>query len=547
MVTTFQIFVDLLRLLLSPGTFVFGLYELWISWLRTRSWWNAMFAIPLIAVLAFMLIHSSLIPWVGSDNQLETYWNLVESEMAANQLAPETSSPAVAEVRSGPGGKSFTLVHDEHVTPFAMLLLRRIFQISNSNDRAIYLVATALGQQGRAGQARQLMRRIAPLGARGFAGAHAWLAADQIQTKAVSNNKERNELLHDLEAARAWPNVTPALMNVYADLLERDGRVTEALAILGDLSSSDPMAKVRIAQIAKRNGREEEYLTVRQQLLDDNRQKFQQGTATDQDYVQLVSLLLVGEDDERAIRLATEGLSEYKEDPQLKRLLSDAYLLRFEKTKKVTEERYEVDLTLLDMALTADSTNPVLQEKIAELVALRRITNDKLVGHLREQIAAGRATAISHLLMGISNIRQSQFQQAIVHLEVAVSLSPNNPYILNNLALCLARHQPGQLARAKQLIETAIQVGGPDAERLDTYGEILASSGDSVAAIRALESSIAMQPNRPQTRKKLATEYLKLHMPDMAAAVLAWKPSPPMAQPNSSAATPTVSEATEPK
>ncbi len=67
---------------------------------------------------------------------------------------------------------------------------------------------------------------------------------------------------------------------------------------------------------------------------------------------------------------------------------------------------------------------------------------------------------------------------------MARGLSPNNPVILNNLALALARVRPEEILKARQLAEQALKVGGADAEVLDTYGEILSMMREYTVAIR---------------------------------------------------------------
>ncbi|HAC93028.1 MAG TPA: hypothetical protein DCF63_20715 [Planctomycetaceae bacterium] len=164
-----------------------------------------------------------------------------------------------------------------------------------------------------------------------------------------------------------------------------------------------------------------------------------------------------------------------------------------------------------------------------------------IVQRLKEHLATGTATGVSHLLLAIGHLRLGQLDQALIHLEVANRLTPNNPFIANNLALCIARLHPAELPRAKQLVEVALSVSPTDPEILDTYGEILSLGQDYVGAIRAFDNSLTVDPSRTSTRTKLALAYEKAGMTEMANSIRQFDHSKPD-QPEPD--TPTVEEPT---
>ncbi len=90
----------------------------------------------------------------------------------------------------------------------------------------------------------------------------------------------------------------------------------------------------------------------------------------------------------------------------------------------------------------------------------------------------------------------------------ALTLSPNDATILNNLAWLLAL-QSRSLQEAKQLIDRAIRIAGDEPRLLDTRGCVALASGQAAIALRDFESSLAIQPG-PVTAIHLAQARLAL-------------------------------------
>ncbi len=96
---------------------------------------------------------------------------------------PDQEDPDIDETKQKePESPELALTGDEALSPVASMLLLKILQLEISDVRATYLVGVVMSKQGRLGHARQIMRRVAPIGSIGFPPAHAWLAADRIQT-----------------------------------------------------------------------------------------------------------------------------------------------------------------------------------------------------------------------------------------------------------------------------------------------------------------------------------------------------------------------------
>ncbi len=93
--------------------------------------------------------------------------------------------------------------------------------------------------------------------------------------------------------------------------------------------------------------------------------------------------------------------------------------------------------------------------------------------------------------------------------------APNAPVVLNNLALALCRVSPENAQRSRELIDRALRISGPNAEILDTQGEIRMASGDYVGAVESFESAVGLDGKRIATRRRLMAAYEKAGMKDM--------------------------------
>lgn len=544
MTSTYQVFIDCLKLCASPSILAYGIYEAILSWFVSRRWRNLFFAIPLTVIASWLLGNFLFFEFYRRQQLPAEYWEIIQNSLSDYQESNHSEPSALAPgppADSQAAQTSNSLLKTEDIPPFAEALLRRMWRLERSNQRASFLLGTVLERRGQVDQARILMREIAPEASRGYLGAHAWLAADRLQKLGVHNPKDLSILLHDLSLGVQWPGSEPQLKSIYADLLVREQKVSQALDVLLSDSAQDPTLIIKAASLAKQHQRLDLLKSIQDKMSVIQSEKIDKGVGSELDYVGVISLTLLSENPIKAAQLAQAGLKSYPDSLSLRRILSDSYLAVYVQLRDSTEASQYEKLKWLDQALKSDPTNPLIQEHIAELVASGSLDNPVIVQRLKEHLATGTATGVSHLLLAIGHLRLGQLDQALIHLEVANRLTPNNPFIANNLALCIARLHPAELPRAKQLVEVALSVSPTDPEILDTYGEILSLGQDYVGAIRAFDNSLTVDPSRTSTRTKLALAYEKAGMTEMANSIRQFDHSKPD-QPEPD--TPTVEEPT---
>lgn len=93
-----------------------------------------------------------------------------------------------------------------------------------------------------------------------------------------------------------------------------------------------------------------------------------------------------------------------------------------------------------------------------------------------------------------------RFDAARPHYEKVVTLAPNSPLALNNLAWLLRDTNP---TLARDYAERAMAIA-PDANILDTLGEILIRTGDTGRAVTVLRQAASQQPDAPAVHYHLA-------------------------------------------
>jgi tetratricopeptide (TPR) repeat protein len=562
-----------LHVLIRPRLLVQGLIEYALAWFFTRSWFR-LFAVNL-PILVLLLAAAGLISYGASLSQstlAQRYLEWIELELpnAMRSIADDTdqdkSSPGVepaanedpsadteavrladsanasdqatqsdessqadgaAEAEQDSSGNSpekraTAKVKDgdaEEVTPYGELLLRRLLQLENSNSRAVYLVAIQLSGQGRLPQARQMMRRIAPENGNGFAPGHAWLAAMRIGLRESIRSPEELEVLeNDLAVATKWPGVMPALVAQYANLLESQGKVEQAIAILDEASRQEPSLKVMVATMAAKHGQQTKLDRVTAEAKEEIRRRMEASEESVADLIQLANLFLLEGEPDKAIQAAQRGLKIEPDNKVLRRLISESFRMKYVQTAKWSGDSASVNLGFLDAALKADPTNAAVGNEVARLLALGQTASPELTQALESQLASGQATAVTHILLANRYLVENKLKEAVPHLELALRQAPNNLLVMNNLALCLARTDEQAIPRALELSNVTVRAEPQNPVFHDTLGDIRALSGDRLGAIDSYEASIGLGEGRFATRKKLADLYRELGMSDMASA-----------------------------
>lgn len=482
-----------------------GVIEYALAWAYTRQW-SAFVGLAPVLLLVLALCGLTIYGWSIPKSTLVTRYakwsdgELIEDRAKLDSaLTPEASQ----------------LMEVEGVSKFGELLLNRLLQLEKSDTRTRYLAALQIANRGRRGQARQLMRQIAPERASGFAPAHAWLSIDRILQGPTRDNASKEILFNDLEVAVTWPGTGTRLREIFASMLEREGRIGDAIQILQATAEIDAGAWINVVEVANKHGRTLPAEEASQKAKAIFSKRITEQTATELDYINLARLCALEQNPDEAINQTLRGLKQFPESRNLRLVLSECYRVKFLTTLRETESGIQCNMEFLDEALKADPTNPAVSEEVAKLMARGGNVSTELKLAMEKQLADGKSTTMTHLMLATHWLKKNDFEAAIPHLQVANRKSPNAPVVLNNLALSLLRVSTGNVQTAKELIDRALKISGPHAELLDSQGEIRMAGGDYVGAVASFESAIELDGRRINTRKRLIEAYEKAGLKDL--------------------------------
>ncbi|GIW99424.1 MAG: hypothetical protein KatS3mg111_2757 [Pirellulaceae bacterium] len=494
----------LLDVLLNPSQLMQGSLEYLVVWSYTRPWSCLLWYAPVLLLFTVVTTIALVGANIDDDVLVARYAKWYEQRMAVGQSDASGAGEAVStgeESSSDPSRRQ----DDSQVVG---LLLRRILQMQEGRQSSMMLtIAMQLERQGRIGQARAMMRELAPRDRNGNPEAHAWLAFDRLKRIGVQSEEDRDLLLHDLSNAVKWDGCSAELLATYAGILEQMNRPQEALDFMQQAAVKDARFQISLANMAARHNRRDLVRAASTSARARLQSKVNSGDADAEDYAQLANLALLNGELDRAIELASGGLRTFGNDRSLRRLLSEALRLQFRTTADTSGGTLRVHLELLDAALKADPENASVTEELARIVAMGAQLPPAMVEELERRLTDGKATAVTHLILASKALRDGDLDQARPHLELALSQAPNNPVVLNNLAICVARSPDADLDRAVELIDRAVAILPNSAEVRDTRGEILMRRGELAEAIKEFERAIQIDPNRVITRRKLADAY----------------------------------------
>lgn len=413
--------------------------------------------------------------------------------------------------------ESTALFTEEPLPETTQLLLERVLQIDSSNQRAVYHTAAQLGRRNRLASARKRMRTIAGENDEGYPPAHAWLAADQVSRGQVRTASEREVLLNDLRVAAKWDRVSPLLIGVLADLLVRSNEPGEAITVLRDNADREPRFWLRLAELGKQFNRDDIYDQAKNRIEDTIGRRIQNDAPLANDYADFARFALVSGDTDKAIEYARRGLGNTDDKTVLRRVLSEGYRIKYRESSNSVSRDF--NLELLDAAMKADSTNPLVAEEVARLIVMGEQAPPELEEMLKAKLADGQANAVTHVLLANQKIQQEDWTAAQAHLEIALRIAPNSPVIMNNMAIVLSRKADAgaeDFAKAEALATRAIQIAGPNAEMYDTLGEARLANNKTAEAIQCFEAAIKLDDKRVITRRKLVNAYRTIGLDEMA-------------------------------
>ncbi|MGZ3685081.1 MAG: tetratricopeptide repeat protein [Bdellovibrionota bacterium] len=148
----------------------------------------------------------------------------------------------------------------------------------------------------------------------------------------------------------------------------------------------------------------------------------------------------------------------------------------------------------------------------------KRIDQAKLVLERGEKLFPHDENILYYL--GFTLDRLGQKDDALTKMEALLAVNPNNPNALNFVGYTLVE-KGGQMEQAKTYLERAMSLKPDDAFILDSYGWLLYRTGKRREAMKQLERAYATKPEEGVIAEHLADIYVSLNLPRKALEVYA--------------------------
>src|SRR5262249_46327690 len=128
---------------------------------------------------------------------------------------------------------------------------------------------------------------------------------------------------------------------------------------------------------------------------------------------------------------------------------------------------------------------------------------DRAIGRIK---SPGAADWLAYYDRGICYERSRQWGKAEADFKRALSLAPDQPFVLNYLGYSWA--DMGQnLAQARDMIEKAVQRRPNDGAIIDSLGWVMLRQGQVKEAVTTLERAVELEPQDPSINGHLGDAY----------------------------------------
>ncbi|MCY2976320.1 MAG: hypothetical protein NTW52_16820 [Planctomycetota bacterium] len=517
---------------LDPVALVSDVWDTLDMWRDTRHWIPVLKAIPAILITTAVITAVTWGNFTSSSTIVATYIEKAEEvapikEDGREKIKTDNKLNQGTSLRDGTTEVAVEkpaaeLAAEEskklEAAQFADLLFRRVLQVESKNKRARYYVANQMSMRGNRDQARSMMESMAPPDAKGYEPAHTWLAGDFLQKLSSGVALDRETLNHHLAIASDWAGTNPGLLAIYSQLLESEKRSREAIGMMQRAANRDPSHYLALASLFARYRQPIQAKEAVERAVQHYSASFGKKDEPDSDRIAVAEAYLQIQKLDDSVKVLQQGLMLRPDRPALRRALSNVYRIAYRMQLRRSESGIQANLNLLNAALAADPTNPLIGEEVALLQPMGVKPDDTLIQTLQKQLAAGNATAVTHVLLGNAYYGRKDLEKAQIHWELALGQDPNFVLAMNNLAMGLALKEKPNFDRAMELVDRALVISKDNPEVLDSKGEILALMSKHLEAIPFFENAISLGPYRMLTREKLARSYEAAGLPGQSQA-----------------------------
>ncbi|HJN09212.1 MAG TPA: tetratricopeptide repeat protein [Pirellulaceae bacterium] len=469
------------KLMALPFVMVGG----WQSWWHSRRWRRFLEGLPAILFAGLVLVPSMSSRFMNSNRLTDRY------KVAVNDA----------------------IARDDPVT--ADVYMRKLLRLEAMDPKIRYAMAYVAGHQGDVRRESRLLTELAS-SEHGHPRAHLWMAKQIAAGKTTWTDEETDKLVGHLQAAIHSPSPPAEAHVMLGQVYLRREDYPAALVHLEAALPQRPELHLTIGQV---------YL-----ILDDAQRAhgelqraarhFEQRVETDvNDVDAIVSWALacrLQEEVSEAQAILLQGLEHQPNDPRLRRFLASNYVDESDQLMQSPLQHFAQRLQLLEKALQYAPNYPPALSRLATFFALKGDLGEQARMKLKETLAAGKATATVHLILGTQSVAKGDMKAAALHFEQAHELNPKMPVLLNNFAWLLASQDEPELDRALELVNRALKIQPAEPRIRETRGQIYAKQGHWRKALSDLEFALPTMVGNRELHQTLATVYHNLGDAELA-------------------------------
>ncbi|MEZ6131847.1 MAG: tetratricopeptide repeat protein [Planctomycetaceae bacterium] len=396
----------------------------------------------------------------------------------------------------------------------ARLYYQRAVEMGISDPAVRFELAQAAEKSGDDAVKVAVMDSLAPETQPGFVPAHLWKAAVLLQgrTTPAAIELAMTHLNHVVTL-----NPTNAVANTFlGEIYFQTNRMELSRRHFLKVATLQPKHQMMLAKACGLTGDVSQAATWAERAMAHYREALLQDETDMDARLALSDACFFREDFQQAVDVLRRGLEIDPADSRLRSGLARVYVHLSDSIQQTSRAANQRKFELLSAALIADPNELSVFDRLTAHLSTDKDVSAEGTAMLLDNIAQGRAVAMSHLILGTIADRGSE--DARFHLERAYEELPTAGIIINNLAWSLAHAENPDLNRALELMNALIDRASenPDLRYLDTRGTIFLKLERWKEAIRDLEAGLPAHRNSSATHQALSEAYQQLGSGELA-------------------------------
>ncbi len=378
------------------------------------------------------------------------------------------------------------------------------------------LVQSLEGMRAEPNRVKYLITQIAPLDRPGYPEAQLWAAMRLLAAPNIDPKDLGDAELH-LKRAVDGAGISTGPRAALGQLYALTGRLSEAVPLLRDSLKERPELRIVLASVYRQQGLEQAAVEEAEFARSYYERKVQADLSDKQSRYQLALVNMFAKNHAEAHKVIREGLAREPDAAEFQALFADNCALWVEQLAKEKPDALAEQLTLIEQGLRAAPGQGILLSRMQTILRRNDATSDEARALLVRLLADGNAPAAIHFILGADAFEHRRPDEARIHWEQAIKLSPTFTYVANNLAWIQSESEKPDLEAALGLVDLALKQQPQVPQFHGTRGHVLKKLGRHQEALEELEKAlVGTNKESYEVHRDLAETYEALGLKDQA-------------------------------